>query len=112
MRVFPPDFAILDVSGTEILIIMVIVLLLFGTKRLPELARGMGKSLREFKKATSGLEEELRRALETPPPAPRPPGKTASPPVPQKPAATPPAELPPPSADHSPPPEDPPYPYP
>ena len=51
---------------------MVITLLLFGSERLPDLARSMGKSIREFKKATSGLEEELRRALETPPPRARP----------------------------------------
>jgi len=37
----------------EILIILLIVVVLFGAKKLPELARGMGKSIKEFKKATS-----------------------------------------------------------
>ena len=106
MLVLPPDFAILDIGGTEILIIMVIALLLFGSERLPGLARSMGKSLREFKKATSGLEEELRRALETPPPPPRP---TAKVPFPPTPAVTPPST---PQAVTPTRPEDSPYPYP
>jgi sec-independent protein translocase protein TatA len=70
--------AFLDVGGPEILMILLVALLLFGSQRLPELARNLGKSIREFKKATSGLEEELRRAIETPPPAPQ-PRKTAIP---------------------------------
>jgi sec-independent protein translocase protein TatA len=112
MLVLPPEFAILDIGGTEILIIMVITLLLFGSERLPGLARSMGKSIREFKKATSGLEEELRRALDTPPPPSRPPVKIPPSPAPQK--STPPAPAaPPPQPPATPPspPENPPYPY-
>ncbi len=109
MLVPPPDFAILDIGGTEILIIMVIALLLFGSERLPSLARSMGKSLREFKKATSGLEEELRRALETPPPSPRPTGKMTPSPAPPPPAVTSPTTAP--TVFTPPPPEDSPYPY-
>lgn len=67
-----PTLAILDVGGPEILMILLVALLLFGSQRLPELARNLGKSIREFKKATSGLEEELRRAIEAPPPVARP----------------------------------------
>ncbi len=92
MPVLPPDFAILDIGGTEILIIMMITLLLFGSERLPGLARSMGKSIREFKKATSGLEEELKRALEVPPPSRHQPVAISFPPAPPKPAAAPPAE--------------------
>jgi sec-independent protein translocase protein TatA len=44
----------------ELLIVLLVILLLFGAKRLPELARGMGKGIREFKKATSGIEEEMK----------------------------------------------------
>jgi sec-independent protein translocase protein TatA len=73
-------FALLDVGGTEVLLIMLVVLLLFGSKRMPELARGLGKSIREFKKATSGLEEELKRAIELPP-EPSHPRQPANPPV-------------------------------
>jgi sec-independent protein translocase protein TatA len=67
-----PSLAILDVGGTEIMMIMLVILLLFGSKRMPELARSLGKSIREFKKAAGSLEEELKRALETPPPPPQP----------------------------------------
>ncbi len=66
-------FAIFDVGGPEVLLILLVALLLFGSQRLPELARNLGKSIREFKKAASGLEEELKRAIEAPPPRPRPP---------------------------------------
>jgi sec-independent protein translocase protein TatA len=92
MRVLPPDFAILDIGGTEILIIMMITLLLFGSERLPGLARSLGKSIREFKKATSGLEEELKRALEEPPISRHQPVAMSFPPAAPKPAATPPAD--------------------
>ena len=73
MPALPAPLAILDVGGTEILIIMLVALLLFGSERRPGLARSLGKSIREFKKATAGLEEELRRAMEEPttPPASR-----------------------------------------
>lgn len=43
---------------TEILLILLVVLLLFGAKKLPELARGLGDSLKEFKKATKAMSEE------------------------------------------------------
>jgi sec-independent protein translocase protein TatA len=55
------------IGGPELMMIMFIVLLLFGANRLPELARGIGKSVREFKKAASGVEEEVRRAMEEDP---------------------------------------------
>lgn len=47
----------------EIILILIIVLLLFGAKRLPELARSLGKSLREFKKAASDIQEEIQDSL-------------------------------------------------
>lgn len=63
-------FALLDVGTPELLLILFAILLLFGGQRLPELARGLGKSIREFKKASSGIEEEIKRAMnEEPKPA-------------------------------------------
>jgi TatA/E family protein of Tat protein translocase len=44
----------------EMIVILFLALLLFGPKRLPELARGIGKAMREFKKATTEIEKEVR----------------------------------------------------
>ena len=49
------------IQGMEWLIIGLAVLLLFGAKKLPELARGLGKGIREFKKASSDIGDELNR---------------------------------------------------
>jgi TatA/E family protein of Tat protein translocase len=69
----PPSLAFIEgIGGPELLMIMFIVLLLFGANRLPELARGIGKSVREFKKAASGVEDEVRRAMEDEPARPKP----------------------------------------
>lgn len=46
----------------ELIIIFIIILLLFGAKKLPELARGLGKGINEFKRAQQGLEEEIKNA--------------------------------------------------
>ncbi len=48
----------MNFSGWEILVVLFIVLLLFGSTRLPQLAKGMGKSIREFKKGVSEGEDE------------------------------------------------------
>ncbi|MCB0718462.1 MAG: twin-arginine translocase TatA/TatE family subunit [Bacteroidetes bacterium] len=44
----------------ELLVIFLIILLVFGAKRIPEIARGMGKGIREFRSATREITEELR----------------------------------------------------
>lgn len=57
--------AFLDMLGSsELLVIFLVVLVLFGGKKMPELARGLGKSLREFKKAAADVEQEIKRAME------------------------------------------------
>jgi len=56
-----------NLGAMEIFLILLIVLLLFGAKRLPELSRSMGKSLREFKKATSDVEDDFRNAMKEEP---------------------------------------------
>jgi sec-independent protein translocase protein TatA len=56
----------------EIFVVVFVILLLFGAKKLPELARGMGKAMKEFKKATKDVEDDIRTAMEEEPePAPR-----------------------------------------
>ena len=54
--------AMFNLGGQEMIIIFLIVLLLFGAKKLPELARGVGKSMGEFKKAREDFEKEITRA--------------------------------------------------
>ncbi|MGQ9919790.1 MAG: twin-arginine translocase TatA/TatE family subunit [Desulfobacca sp.] len=54
---------------TTLIIILVIALLLFGPKRLPELGDSIGKAIRGFKKATEGEPEPLPPSAATPPPA-------------------------------------------
>ena len=52
-------------SGWELLVVLFVVLLLFGSTRLPQLARGMGKSISEFKKGISdGTKEDERELAE------------------------------------------------
>lgn len=46
-------------SGPDLIILLVIVLVLFGAKRLPELARGLGQSMNEFRKAKDEFDKEL-----------------------------------------------------
>ena len=53
----------------EILVILFIILLLFGAKKLPELARGLGQGMREFKKATTEIQDELTSAAKMDEPA-------------------------------------------
>jgi sec-independent protein translocase protein TatA len=63
----------LNLGGGEIFVILLVVLLFFGSKRIPELAKGLGKGMREFKDAMSGIENEVRNASnETPKPASKP----------------------------------------
>ena len=53
-------FAMLN--GWEVVAILAVVLILFGAKRLPELAKGLGQGIKEFKKATNEVTSEIQRA--------------------------------------------------
>ena len=55
------------IGGQEILIILVIVLVLFGGRKIPELMRGLGKGVKEYKNAVNGVEDEVRQATEAKP---------------------------------------------
>lgn len=50
----------MSLGMTEIILILVVVLVLFGGKRLPELARGLGKAQAEYKKAKQAIENEIK----------------------------------------------------
>jgi sec-independent protein translocase protein TatA len=67
-------FGLFNLGGGEIILILALVLILFGAKKLPELARGMGQGIKEFKKATREVTEEVQNAADeaaAPPPAKR-----------------------------------------
>jgi sec-independent protein translocase protein TatA len=53
-----------SIGGPELLMIMFVALLLFGGEKLPSLARTLGKSLNELKKASGEVEREIKRAME------------------------------------------------
>ena len=53
-----------SIGFPEIIGVLVIVLLLFGAKKIPEVMRSLGQGLREFKKATSEATTEIKRAVE------------------------------------------------
>lgn len=61
----------------EIVAILVIVLILFGAKKVPELMRGLGQGIKEFKKASREVQDEIQREIESEPP-PEPPKKTVA----------------------------------
>lgn len=49
-----------DLSFGKILIIALVVMILFGAKKIPDLAQGLGKGIREFKKALNGIDDEIK----------------------------------------------------
>jgi sec-independent protein translocase protein TatA len=65
-------FALFNLGGGEIILILALVLILFGAKKLPELAKGLGTGIKEFKKATRDVTDEIHTAMEEPPPQPKP----------------------------------------
>lgn len=56
---------LLNIGGQEILIILLIVLVLFGGRKIPELMKGLGKGVREYKKAMNSVEDDLNVTTET-----------------------------------------------
>jgi sec-independent protein translocase protein TatA len=57
-------FLIMGLGGQEILLIGLIVLLLFGAKKIPELMKGLGKGIREFKDASKEVKENIEKGLD------------------------------------------------
>src|SRR5947208_15959363 len=52
----------MNLGGPDLLVILVIILVLFGAKKLPELARGLGQAIKEFQKAKDEFTDELHKA--------------------------------------------------
>ena len=53
----------MNLGMPEIIAIAIVVLILFGAKRIPEFAQGVGKGIREFKRAMSGAKDEIKKGL-------------------------------------------------
>ena len=78
-----------DLGGGEIMLIMVVILIFFGANKIPELARGLGKGIREFKDASREIRSEFENAdqprpnqgYQAPPVYSAPPVETATTPV-------------------------------
>jgi len=58
------DTVIFDIGAGEMLVIFLIVLILFGSDRIPHLARGLGKGIRDFKRVVNGYQNEIQRIVE------------------------------------------------
>src|SRR5215475_5644962 len=79
-------FGLFNLGGGEIILILALVLILFGAKKLPELAKGLGTGIKEFKKATKEVTDEVSSAMDdtSPPPkrlpaTPTPPASSSEP---------------------------------
>lgn len=62
----------MNIGGTEVILILVVALLLFGAKNLPKIARSMGKSVEEFRRAAREVSREVMMADQPDPPSPTP----------------------------------------
>jgi sec-independent protein translocase protein TatA len=56
-----------NLAGPDLIVLLLIILVLFGAKKLPELARGMGQAVKEFQKAKDEFTDELHKAGKTEP---------------------------------------------
>lgn len=52
-----------NIGGQELFLILLIVLIFFGAKKLPELAKGLGQGIREFRKAAKDVQEEVNKEV-------------------------------------------------
>ncbi len=54
-----------NLGPTELVLILLVVLLIFGGKKIPEIAKGLARGIKEFKKASNDVKEELKKPAET-----------------------------------------------
>ncbi len=86
--------AAFGLGGMEVVLILAVVLILFGAKKIPELAKGLGSGIKEFKKATKEVTDEIQNSgtsnasTELQPPAPPAPSRADSPVSQPKPTET------------------------
>ena len=58
------DPILLFISGPEIMVVMLIVVMVFGADKIPEIARGLGKGMRQMKDATNDIKKEIKDSSE------------------------------------------------
>jgi sec-independent protein translocase protein TatA len=70
-----------NIGGSEILVILLVVLIFFGPKKMPEMGKNIGKGIREFKKAMRDIQDDVENSLKEPaaPPPPPPPAPPSPP---------------------------------
>jgi len=66
------SLAVLGLSGGELVVVMGAILILFGAKRIPEFAKGLGNGIREFKKAQNEVMNEIHNSMDDTRPSPPP----------------------------------------
>jgi TatA/E family protein of Tat protein translocase len=69
------------IGAPELLIILVVALLVLGPKRLPEMARSLGRGMAEFRRASNEFTRSLTASVDEPPTPPAPPAATVKPPA-------------------------------
>lgn len=52
-----------DIGSSELLLILLVIVIFFGANKIPELARGLGKGIRQFKDATAGIQREIEKSV-------------------------------------------------
>jgi len=62
-----------NVGGGELIVILLVILIFFGPKKMPELGKNLGKGIREFKNAMRDIQEGVEKSIKEPPPPPPPP---------------------------------------
>jgi sec-independent protein translocase protein TatA len=75
------------ISIWELMILLIVLLLIFGAKRLPEMGRSLGKGMREFKDSVTGVEEAVTITTPTPTPTPTRVELPTAPPAPDTPSS-------------------------
>ena len=63
-EIFKPIF-LFNLGAPEIILVLLVILVLFGAKKIPEMMQGLGKGIKEFKKATKDVESEITNAAKT-----------------------------------------------
>jgi Tat protein translocase TatB subunit len=65
IKIFQESYFMFGIGFQELLIIAVIALLIVGPKKLPDLAKTLGKGFSEFRKATDGLSDDLKQTMQS-----------------------------------------------